>query len=71
MESPEAPKVALQVEQASRLNRFIVVSEVEFGGFFKEIEGVGGHEKKTNSTDDAECSRRSRWLRSQQERPED
>ena len=44
MESPEAPKVALHVEQARRLVRFMVGLEVDFGGFFQEIEGIGGHE---------------------------
>jgi hypothetical protein len=54
MESPEAPKVALHVEQARRLVRFMVVLEVEFGGFFQEIESIGGHEQETEGSYHAE-----------------
>lgn len=71
MESPEAPKVALHVEQARRLVRFIILFlEVEFGGFFKEINGVGGHQKQTYGSHDAEYRGGRGRLRSEHEGPE-
>jgi hypothetical protein len=70
MESPEAPKVALHVEQARRLVRFMVVSEVEFGGFFQEIESISGHEQETEGTYHAERCGGGGRLRSEHESPE-
>jgi hypothetical protein len=70
MESPEDPKVVAHVEQASMLARFMVVSEVEFGGFFQEINGVGWHEKQTDDTDYPERGGYGGWIRSKHESPE-